>query len=406
MSSSPPRRAPLHARTTALPSVSSVWRRHCIRLAAACILAAAQPPALAADALGEAQQLLRQGKQAEAMAKVDAYLASNPRDAQGRFLKGLILTEQNAPVEALAVFVKLTEDYPELPEPYNNLAVLYAQQKQYEKARTALEMAIRTHPAYAIAHENLGDVYAKLASQAYDKALQIDSGNSLAQSKLSLIRELISVSARQSPRKPSPRSMLGGGTRLTAADVTPGDMRKPLPVARPAPVVATAAAPSPPPRPAAAKAPTVAAAPAPATTPAATAAPIAASAVAVTPPQAAAASPAEPALASITTTLESWAAAWSRKDVPAYLAHYDAAFSPDGKTPRAQWASERAARVGKPGEIEVALSDLRVTLDNPSRAVVQFRQQYRSANLSSVTSKTVVLQRVGERWLIIEERVG
>lgn len=402
MSSSPPRRAPLHARTTALPSVTSVWRRQCIRLAAACILAAAQPPALAADALGEAQQFLRQGKQAEAMAKVDAYLASNPRDAQGRFLKGLILTEQNAPVEALAVFVKLTEDYPELPEPYNNLAVLYAQQKQYEKARTALEMAIRTHPAYAIAHENLGDVYAKLASQAYDKALQIDSGNSLAQSKLSLIRELISVSARQSPRKPSPRSMLGGGTRLTAADVTPGNVRKPLPVAKPAPVVATAAAPSAPPHPAAAKTPAVAPAPAAA----ATAAPIAAAPVAVRPPQAAAASPAEPALASITTTLESWAAAWSRKDVPAYLAHYDAAFSPDGKTPRAQWASERAARVGKPGDIEVALSGLRVTLDSPSRAVVQFRQQYRSANLSSVTSKTVVLQRVGERWLIIEERVG
>ncbi len=59
------------------------------------------------------------------------------------------------------MFTKLSEDYPELPEPYNNLAVLYAQQKQYDKARTALEMAIRTHPSYAIAYENLGDIYAK-----------------------------------------------------------------------------------------------------------------------------------------------------------------------------------------------------------------------------------------------------
>jgi tetratricopeptide (TPR) repeat protein len=50
----------------------------------------------------------------------------------------------------MAVFSKLTEDYPELPEPYNNLAVLYAQQKQYDKARTALEMAIRIHPGYAL----------------------------------------------------------------------------------------------------------------------------------------------------------------------------------------------------------------------------------------------------------------
>lgn len=403
MSSSLPRTAPLGAPSTTLPGTSSAWRSRCIRLVAACILATAQPLALAADLLGEAQQLVRQGKQAEAMAKVDAYLVGNPRDAQGRFLKGLILTEQNAPVEALAVFVKLTEDYPELPEPYNNLAVLYAQQKQYEKARTALEMAIRTHPAYAIAHENLGDVYAKLASQAYDKALQIDSGNSLAQNKLSLIRELISVSARNSPRPPSPRSMLGGGTRLTAADVTPGDLRKPLPAAKPAEVAAATIAPSAPPRPAA-KTPAAAAAPAPAATPApiATTPPVAT----MTPAQAAAAAAAVPDLASITTTLESWATAWSRKDVPAYLAHYDTTYSPDGKTPRAQWASERASRVGKPGAIEVALSDVRVTLDNPSRAVVHFRQKYRSANLNSVTNKTVVLQRVGERWLIIEERVG
>ena len=88
------------------------------------------------------------------------YIRDRPKDAQGRFLKGQILTEMNKPADAIAVFTKLTEDYPELPEPYNNLAVLYAQQKQYDKARTALEMAIRTHPSYAIAYENLGDVYA------------------------------------------------------------------------------------------------------------------------------------------------------------------------------------------------------------------------------------------------------
>jgi tetratricopeptide (TPR) repeat protein len=116
----------------------------------------------------------------------------------GALSEGLILTEMGRPADAIAVFTKLAEDYPELPEPYNNLAVLYAQQKQYDKARTALEMAIRTHPSYSIAHENLGDVYAKLASQAYDKALQLDSSNAATQSKLSMIRELISTSSRAS----------------------------------------------------------------------------------------------------------------------------------------------------------------------------------------------------------------
>ena len=83
--------------------------------------------------------------------------------------------------EATGVFLKLTEEAPELPEPYNNLAVIYAQQKQYDKAKAALEMAIRTHPSYAVAHENLGDLYAKMARQAYDRALQIDAGNASAQ---------------------------------------------------------------------------------------------------------------------------------------------------------------------------------------------------------------------------------
>ena len=69
------------------------------------------------------------------MERVNGYLASRPKDARGRFLKGLILTEQNKPNEAIKVFTDLSQDYPELPEPYNNLAVLYASQGQYDKAR-------------------------------------------------------------------------------------------------------------------------------------------------------------------------------------------------------------------------------------------------------------------------------
>src|SRR5574343_2048806 len=160
------------------------------------------------------------------MEKVDAYLSSRPKDAQGRFLKGLIFTEMNKPAEAIAVFTKLSEDYPELPEPYNNLAVLYAQQKQYDKARTALEMAIRNHPYYAIAYENLGDVYAKLASQAYDKALQLDCSNSATQNKLALIRDLISTS----------------GTGNGKPTATPVAATAPAPAPQPAPAPAAAPA--------------------------------------------------------------------------------------------------------------------------------------------------------------------
>ena len=115
------------------------------------------------DDYQEAAKLFRSGQHAKAMERVDSFLKNNPKDARGRFLKGLIFTEQNKPADAIKIFTSLTDDYPELPEPYNNLAVLYASQGQYDKARAALQMAIRTHPSYATAHENLGDIYAKMA---------------------------------------------------------------------------------------------------------------------------------------------------------------------------------------------------------------------------------------------------
>src|SRR3954467_6785030 len=148
-------------------------------------------PLARADDVQDAQKLLKAGQPQQALERVNRALAANPRDPQARFLKGLILTEQGKQNEAIDIFTKLTQDYPNLPEPYNNLAVIYASQGQYDKARTALEQSIRTHPSYATAYENLGDVYAKLASQAYDKALQIDSSNAGAQNKLPRVRELV-----------------------------------------------------------------------------------------------------------------------------------------------------------------------------------------------------------------------
>src|SRR5205085_6804525 len=99
--------------------------------------------------LKDAQKLYSQGKVAPALEKVDAFLKTAPRDPQGRFLRGLLLTEQRRVPEAIQVFTGLTEDFPELPEPYNNLAVLYASQGNYDKAKSALELAIHTHPSYA-----------------------------------------------------------------------------------------------------------------------------------------------------------------------------------------------------------------------------------------------------------------
>jgi tetratricopeptide (TPR) repeat protein len=156
-------------------------------------------PAHAND-YGDIQLLMRSGKQAEALAKTEQYIAEKPRDPQLRFLKGVIQTDSGKPADAIATFTALTQDYPELPEPYNNLAALYASQNQFDKARVALEMAVRLNPSYAVAHENLGDVYARMASQSYAKAMQLDASNAQLPPKLNLIREVFA------PKGKAPRA--------------------------------------------------------------------------------------------------------------------------------------------------------------------------------------------------------
>lgn len=349
------------------------------------------PPAHA-DSLDEASQSLKAGQHAKALEQVNRHLAAKPKDAQGRFLKGIILTGMNKPGEAIAVFQKLTEDYPELPEPYNNLAVIYAQQKQYEKAKQALETAIRTHPAYATAHENLGDIYSRLASQAYGKALQIDSSNASAQTKLAMINELVG----------------GGGTKEVGADKTvaakpvapkPAEPAPPpaaTPVAPPTPVVVAAAEPKPP----------VAAQPKPTAKPA-EAKPTEARTEPpkAEPPKAEPAKPAADVNAEVTAMVDAWLAAWSKKDVKVYLAHYARDFQVPGGQSRKAWETERTQRVGKPGKIEVGRDKLSVKADGDT-ATVRFRQNYKSAGFNSASGKTLVLVRRDGKWQIQQERVG
>ena len=117
--------------------------------------------------------------------------------SRGRFLKGVIFGEQKKTEEAIRIYTALTHDHPDLPEPYNNLAVLHAALGQYEPARLALETAIRVKPDYAVAHENLGDIYARMAAQAYEKASRLDRRNASAPVKLRQVTEMLSSGVRR-----------------------------------------------------------------------------------------------------------------------------------------------------------------------------------------------------------------
>lgn len=366
---------------------------------------------LRADPLQDLQALMKQGQFAQALERADQLLASKPRDAQVRFLKGVVLSELNRSSDAIAIFQKLTEDYPELPEPYNNLAVLYAQQRQYDKARNALEMAIRTHPSYATAHENLGDIYARLASQAYDKALALDSSNVAAQNKLALIREMISVGGKTA--RPPVAAAPAAAPAPAAKPVAPPPVAAASPApAKPAPAAAPTPAPVTPP------APPAAAKPAPSAAVAAASASAAKPAIPTPPATVATKEEAKPAkrpetkdeappqAAAVAKAVQSWAGAWSRKDVKGYLGHYAREFETPKGLSRKAWEEERTQRLTKPGNIEVELENVKVVSVEGNRATVKLRQHYRSLNLSTSSNKTLNLINQDGKWMIQQERVG
>ena len=310
-----------------------------------------------ADDLQDAAKLLKAGQPQQALERVNRALAAKPRDAQARFLKGVIYTDQGNTKDAIEIFTRLTRDYPELPEPYNNLAVIYAGQGQYDKARAALEQAIRTHPSYATAYENLGDVYAKLASQAYDKALQIDSSNTNAQNKLSLVRDLVATPTVIASRETaSPPAVVAKAPEKPA---TP-------PVEKPA-------------------------APPPAEKPA---------------PPAAAEKPVSQN-SEIVGTLKAWADAWSKKDSSAYLSFYAPDFKPPKGESREAWEKDRRARIAAPKSIAVTLASPKVSMEDASHARVTFRQTYLSDVFKGTSTKTMVMAKTADgQWKIQQEAVG
>jgi tetratricopeptide (TPR) repeat protein len=197
-----------------LPSPLNILQKMAALLSlCAALVVTAIPTGAHADDYSDVNRLVTARKLGEALAK-----AGKPRDPQMRFIKGVIHNDMGQSAEAMAIFRQLNQDYPELPEPYNNLAVLYAGQGDLDKARIALEMAIRTNPSYAAAHENLGDVLLQLASQSYAKALQHEPRNASVPNKLALIRNLLSPPpARSQPN----RQPLTNTTPASSSPVTP-----------------------------------------------------------------------------------------------------------------------------------------------------------------------------------------
>lgn len=350
-------------------------------------------PALQANELKEIARQMQQGQASTALSRVQAYLKAHPDDAQAMFLKGVALNELNRRDEAIRAFTELTEKYPGLPEPYNNLAVLYAGQGEYDKARKALEAALKTHPSYATAHNNLASVYAHMASQAYDKALRPDKNDTrTSASKLALIQDLpsgnrpVMLAAKQpEPKAESPIAAEPPKTVAPPAPIKLAESAKPTPPAKPAAVE----------KPVSTEKPSVAKTEVPAQ--------VAKAPTAVELPAHKSAGDSEK---NIREAVNAWALAWSAQNVEKYLSSYADSFkTPNGES-RKQWEDIRRDRLTRPGAIKVDVSNLRVIMENGERARAEFKQTYRAGSTVMRTNKILIFRNVGGQWLIEQERTG
>jgi Flp pilus assembly protein TadD len=163
-------------------------------LTLALLLAAAGPAC--ADDPGEIRALLARGEYGIALERAQKAADASPRDAQARFLVGVVLMDMGRDADALALFTRMTQEYPELPDPFNNIALLHARAGKLELARQALETALRNDPAHRTARANLGQVYVMLAVQAWEQVAAAGPLDSGLQRKLEAARSLLGGPAR------------------------------------------------------------------------------------------------------------------------------------------------------------------------------------------------------------------
>ncbi len=145
------------------------WNRALGAVIMLCALGCASPAW--ADELSELREQLGRGQAQAALTRLEGAVARKPelaRDPQYTFLRGVALMDLERDAQALAVFEGMTQLYPELPDPWNNMAVLLVRAQRLEPARLALETALRNDPGFRAARVNLGLVHLMLAIQAWE----------------------------------------------------------------------------------------------------------------------------------------------------------------------------------------------------------------------------------------------
>ncbi|MCW1964873.1 tetratricopeptide repeat protein [Polynucleobacter sp.] len=130
-----------------------------------------EPDPIAKNAVPtDVERLIKARQYQDAVNLINTKIKATPRNVQIRFVKARLEIEMRQFGEAKKSLIEITQQFPELPEPYNNLAAIAANQGNWIEARDYLELALKLRPTYVIASANLGEIYIRLGAQAYESA--------------------------------------------------------------------------------------------------------------------------------------------------------------------------------------------------------------------------------------------
>ncbi|WP_415887225.1 tetratricopeptide repeat protein [Neptuniibacter sp. QD37_6] len=366
-------------------------------------------PANSSLAIEQSLELSQQGNHQEALAKIEAFLAQQPNLPSALLAQGIILNNQGNKTAAKSIFKTLTKSHPDRPEAFNNLAVIYSEEGNFPQAIETLQQAFQTHPSYAQVHVNLKELYATMASQAYNKALDLsaaEQGPSLTMiNQVSTIQSSsvvpVAAAATKQPVKVA-EEKAEKITTLTLKTIAPkGEASTTNPD-----VATSSSHPEPktqPPAKIEEKAVVVAVSKP-------TAAVVPATEVANIKEQTNAA-PELPKLetqalpeSEVLAHINNWVEAWRNKNHTGYVSSYTALYRPNSKLNHQQWVKQRAQRLIKPKFIRVELDQINIKILGENLAEAHFTQHYQSDNYKDTVTKRLMLVKVDNQWKISLEK--
>ncbi len=281
---------------------------------------------------------------AEEAAKLRASLAEHPEDARRWFRLGVVEAKRGRFAEAIEAFRKAARGMPNRPEPLVNLAVIYNELGDAHAAAEALEAALALRPEDPFIHENLGEVYLKLAIEAFAQANKL----------------------RPNPRVHALLQALVQARRLHPAPKAAERLQKP----RPKPHVAALPGHDAYARP---SSPTNAAQP--------------------------------DWRREVRAALERWRTAWSARDLAGYFAMYAPGFHPKRFASHKAWRRYKTRVILGKRFIQVRISQLELVRLADGRVRARFVQDYRADDYHDRVRKELIWERKDGRWRIVAERV-